>query len=42
MIKEAHDYELQRLNEETELTEQLSETLSPKNIRRNINKDSDV
>ena len=35
MIKEAQEYELERLKSETELTEQLSETLSPRTVRRN-------
>ncbi len=33
----AKEYELERLRGETELTEQLSETLSPNTIRRNQN-----
>ena len=42
LIKEAKEYELERLKGETELTEQLSETLSPNTIRRNQNYIADV
>jgi len=42
LIKEAKEYELERLKGETELTEQLCETLSPKTIRRNQNCTDDV
>ena len=35
MIKEAQEYELERLKSETELTEQLSDTISPRIVRRN-------
>ena len=43
MIKEAQDYELERLKGETELSEELSEVLSPSSTRRNKNdKDSNV
>ena len=35
MVREAQDYELERLRSETELTEQLSEAISPRTIRRN-------
>jgi hypothetical protein len=34
LVEEAQEYELERLKEETELTEQLCETLSPSNPRR--------
>ena len=42
LIKEAKEYELERLKGETELTEQLSESLSPRTIRRNQNCSVDV
>jgi hypothetical protein len=35
MLKEAQDYELERLKDETELVEQLSTTVSPRAPRRN-------
>ena len=38
LVTEAQEYETERLKEETELTEQLCETLSPSNPRRNKNK----
>jgi hypothetical protein len=34
MIKEAQDYELEKLKEETELVEQLNEALSPRLPRK--------
>ena len=37
MIREAREYELERLKSETELTEQLSEAISPRIVRRNEN-----
>ena len=38
MVEDAKDYELERLKDETELTEQLREVMSPKNVRRFSNK----
>jgi hypothetical protein len=41
LIQEVHDYELDRLREETEMSEKLSETLSP-NSRRKRNESQDL
>ena len=41
LIQEVHDYELERLREETELSDQLTETLSP-NTRRRQNESQDL
>jgi hypothetical protein len=41
LIQEVHDYELERLREETEMSEKLSETLSP-NSRRKRNESQDL